>query len=189
MKLIIGLGNPGVQYQKTRHNAGFLVVDTLINHYGYNKHQQAFQADIFITKINNEAVIFAKPLTFMNLSGQTVRQLVDYYKVPMEDILIIHDEKDFPSLRFQFKLNGSAGGHNGLKNIIQFLKTDNFKRLRIGIDKPNMNQDLADYVLSSFSNEEQLNLHQNLKTIIPFLNDWTRHQDFNKIMNAYNHKI
>lgn len=186
MKLIVGLGNPGNEYHKTRHNAGFMAIDELVKHYGFDKNYQDFQSDIFISRVNNEKIIFVKPLTYMNLSGQSVLQLVEYYKIPLEDILIIHDEKDFPVFKIQLKQGGSAGGHNGLKSVIQYLQSNDFKRLRIGIDKPRNPQNLTNYVLKPLSNQDQIIFQANLNKIKPFLKDWTAKKSFDFIMSRYN---
>ncbi|SYV94812.1 peptidyl-tRNA hydrolase, partial [Mycoplasma putrefaciens] len=136
MKLIVGLGNPGKQYQSTRHNAGWIVLDILLERYGYNSVRQEFNSEIYTSLVGNEKVLFVKPLTFMNNSGIAIFQIMNYYKININDLIVIHDDKDLSISRLQFKKTGSAAGHNGIKSIIQHLSTQDFYRLRIGIDSP-----------------------------------------------------
>jgi PTH1 family peptidyl-tRNA hydrolase len=133
MKLIVGLGNPGKEYEKTRHNAGFIAIDLLLEKYGYQKAKEEFESEIFFSEVKGEKVYFVKPQTYMNNSGIAIRQIMDYYKIPLEDFIVIYDEKDFPVGKQQFKFQGSSAGHNGVKSIMQHLKTESFKRIRIGI--------------------------------------------------------
>lgn len=149
-KLVVGLGNPGKEYSKTRHNVGFIVLDSYLNESDWKKDKNFYIA----TKvINGEKVLFIKPITFMNLSGEAVKYVVDYYKINPEEILIIHDDMDLEPGVFRFKYASSSGGHNGIKNIIECLKTDKFSRLKIGIGKNNLIP-TADYVLGHLSKEE-----------------------------------
>ncbi|ATZ16072.1 PTH1 family peptidyl-tRNA hydrolase [Entomoplasma freundtii] len=187
MKLIVGLGNPGSEYTKTRHNAGFLMLDLLLDHYGYLQKKSEHQAITYLSIVNGEKVLFAYPQTYMNNSGYSVQSLAQYYKIPQEDILIIHDEKDFSIGKNQFRLQGSAGGHNGLKSIIQQLGNQNFKRLRLGIGKPPVpSQPLASWVLANFNNEDFAKLTKSFESLKTFLNDWTQNPNFQQIMTRYN---
>lgn len=186
MKLIVGLGNPGLEYQRTRHNAGFLMLDLLIEHYGYLQKKNEHQAITYLTIINGEKVLFAYPQTYMNNSGISVQSLAHYYKIPEDEILIIHDEKDFSVGKNQFRNQGSAGGHNGLKSLIQQFGNQNFKRLRIGIGQPPVRQPLATWVLGQFSKDDWEKLQQHLKPLKTFLNDWTQNSNFQQIMTRYN---
>ena len=145
MKLIIGLGNPGKDYQNTRHNVGFLVLDGYLNTSDW---KEKFNALYHEERINGEKVIFVKPLTYMNLSGDAVVKYVNYYDVNIEDILVVHDDLDLPFSTYKLKKNSSAGGHNGMKSIISHIQTQDFKRIRIGIGRDE-NMDLKDYVLST----------------------------------------
>lgn len=135
MKLIVGLGNPGIQYQLTRHNAGFIIIDGLTKELNLNVKKIKFSGEFIKTKYQDQDIIFLKPLTFMNLSGSCVASFMNFFKIKVEDVLIIHDEIDLDFGRIQFKSGGSAAGHNGLKDI--FLKTNNnnFSRLRIGVGR------------------------------------------------------
>lgn len=154
MKLIIALGNPGEQYLKTRHNAGFLFLDHLIDHYGIADYQAKFKGAFTKGIINNCELYFLKPFTYMNLSGHSVQEICQFYKIAPEDILVIHDDLDIPLGTVKIKNAGSSGGHNGVKSIEQCLGTQNFWRLRIGIDRPPLKEQVADYVLSNFTNNE-----------------------------------
>ena len=134
MKLIIGLGNPGKEYAKTRHNAGFIVVDALAKVLGANfKFQKKFNAEIAQVKIRNEETILIKPQTFMNLSGTAVRAIMDFYKIKIKDIIVVQDDKDILFGEVKYQNNRSAAGHNGIKSIIEHLGTQDFARIRIGV--------------------------------------------------------
>ena len=154
MKIIIGLGNPGVNYAGTRHNVGFSAVVNLSDHFGISVDTKKHKALIGKGVIAGEKVILAMPQTYMNLSGESVRELYDYYKCDLSDIIVIYDDISLEVGKLRVRAKGSAGGHNGMKNIIQHLGSDAFPRIRIGIgDKP-PRMDLADYVLSRFTGEE-----------------------------------
>jgi PTH1 family peptidyl-tRNA hydrolase len=154
MKLIVGLGNPGNEYNKTRHNLGFLVLDKYLEENNLKFDKDKFESIYTIDGIGEDRVIFQQPMTFMNLSGTAVKQLSDFYKIKPEDILIVYDDKDLPVGDIRVRTKGSAGGHNGIKSIINQLGIENFGRLRIGIgSNPKINT--ADYVLGKFSKEDQ----------------------------------
>lgn len=150
MKLIVGLGNPGKEYENTRHNVGFIVIDNYLNESKWNKDKDCMYQ---IINRNGEKIIFLKPLTYMNLSGSAVARIANYYKIEIKDILIIHDDLDLNSGTYRLKNNSSSGGHNGVKNIIQMLGSTEFSRLKIGIGKTNK-MDTKDYVLNKLSTEE-----------------------------------
>ncbi|HET8841326.1 MAG TPA: aminoacyl-tRNA hydrolase [Ktedonobacteraceae bacterium] len=155
MKLIVGLGNPGSQYERTRHNVGFRVVDRLATKWGWNWSERRAKAVLASGMIGTEKVVLAKPITFMNLSGEPVGELVRWYKLLSEDILIIYDELDLPVGKLRLRLNGSAAGHNGLRDIIAHLHTSDFPRLRVGIGHPrNSSMQGRDHVLSAASGDE-----------------------------------
>ncbi len=154
MNLIIGLGNPGKQYVSTKHNAGFEVLDKLAYDNNININKSKFNALIGEGTIKDKKVVLLKPLTYMNLSGESVKAAVDWYKISNKDIIVIYDDISLDIGVIRVREKGSAGGHNGMKNIIYLLNTDEFIRVRVGIgDKPN-DWDLADYVLSRFSKDE-----------------------------------
>lgn len=136
MKLIIGLGNPGAQYEQTRHNVGFRVVDQLAQKQGWRWSERRSRAILASGTINGEKVVLAKPITFMNKSGESVGELARWYKLQPQDILVVYDELDLPLGKVRLRPGGSAAGHNGLKSVIQHLHTDEVPRLRVGIGKP-----------------------------------------------------
>ena len=156
MKLIVGLGNPGKEYNQTRHNVGFMIIDSYINS---DEWQNKFDGQIKLLKVNDEKVLFLKPLTYMNNSGLSVIQAVKYYDIKPEDILVIQDDLDILFGHYKLKKNSSSGGHNGIKSIISHLGTQNFKRLKIGISN-NKNLDTKEYVLGKFSKEELKTLEE-----------------------------
>jgi len=153
MKLIVGLGNPWKEYSKTRHNAGFLVLDQFVvgEKLGQFRFDTRYHAEILEVVYNGQKLLLCKPQTFMNRSGASVGPLANFYKIEPKDILVIHDEIDFPVAKIQLKLWGSPAGHNGLKDILAKLWGPDFRRLRIGIDRPVNKEQVADYVLSNFS--------------------------------------
>ena len=160
MFLIVGLGNPGSQYALTRHNIGFMACDTWIQSLGGGAiDRQEHKALIKKFKFNNEDVIVAKPQTFMNLSGESVISIMNFYKIEKSKLLVVHDEVDFAFAHLKLQHNRSAGGQNGVKNITQLLGSQEYSRLRLGIGRPSDPRfQLADYVLGQFSKEEQRNL-------------------------------
>lgn len=173
MKLIIGLGNPGEKYTNTRHNAGFLAVDFFLKDKNPTSCQSKFSAQICELFFGTQKVLFVKPQTFMNNSGMAVKEISDFYKTnPQTDILIIHDEVDLPFGEIRLAENSSAAGHNGVQNIIDQLNTQNFKRLRIGIETRQTRQQLPTetFVLQNFTDEEmkknQEDIFPKIKTLI-----------------------
>jgi len=135
MKLIIGLGNPGKEYENTRHNTGFMVLDRLSEKLNIEMTQNKFKGLYGKSKYKGEDVILLKPQTYMNLSGESVRQVMDFFKINQEDILVIYDDLDMPVGKLRLRQSGSAGGHNGIKNIILHTGSQNFNRIRVGIDR------------------------------------------------------
>jgi peptidyl-tRNA hydrolase, PTH1 family len=157
MKLIVGLGNPGSEYRDTRHNVGFKVVDELQRRYGLEWAMAPSQVpDAFVAKrYGADPLLLAKPLTYMNRSGEAVGALARYYGIAPEDLLIVVDEVALPFGRLRARARGSAGGHNGLKSVIQGLGTTEFPRLRLGVGRGDDRRDLADHVLSKFGADER----------------------------------
>jgi len=154
--LIVGLGNPGREYDATRHNVGFCVLDRLAAGANVKIDRAKFSALTCLARIGGKKVLLMKPQTFMNLSGQAVRQAADFYKLPAECVIVVHDDIDLPVGRIRVRPTGSAGGHNGLKSIIACLGTQDFLRVKVGVGaKPNPEYDLADWVLSRFSAQEK----------------------------------
>ncbi|WP_342513931.1 aminoacyl-tRNA hydrolase [Sporosarcina sp. FSL K6-1522] len=154
MKMIIGLGNPGKQYEKTRHNVGFHVIDELCNRLSAPAMQAKFNGMYTVVHRPEGKVMLVKPLTYMNLSGECVRPLMDYFDVAVEDIVVLYDDLDIAPGTIRLRQKGSAGGHNGMKSLIAHLGTDAFNRIRIGVGRPTGGMKVPDYVLSPFSKEE-----------------------------------
>ena len=154
--LIVGLGNPGEKYENTRHNVGFQVIDELAERQGKPVQRLKFKALTGLLTIGGEKALVMKPVTYMNLSGEAVRPAADFYKLPPEHILVISDDVALAAGRLRIRAKGSAGGHNGLKSIIQHLGTDQFPRIRVGVgEKPHPDYDLADWVLGSPQGEDK----------------------------------
>ncbi len=181
MKLIVGLGNPEKKYDNTRHNIGFMVLD---NYLGKVDYKSKFNGLYYEKNINNEKVIFLKPQTYMNNSGLSVFEFVNFYKISFKDILIIHDDLDLDVGMIKFKFNSSSGGHNGIKSIINCLGCQEFSRLKIGINNE-YKKDTIDFVLSKFSKKdiEKLDFDKINNAINDFLSN-----DINYVMNIYNRK-
>ncbi len=155
--VIAGLGNPGKKYEGSRHNVGFDVIDVLADEYHIDNPTRFGKSFVAKGRIGAEKVILMKPLTYMNLSGEAIREVVDYYKVDTTDhLVVISDDIDLEVGKLRIRKKGSAGGHNGLKNIIQHLGNNEFTRIRVGVgSKPNPDYDLADFVLGHFSGEDK----------------------------------
>ncbi len=154
--LIVGLGNPGSKYEKTRHNIGFWVVDELARRYGLSFGKTERKAITADGLIKEKRVLLAKPQTFMNVSGEAVRALVDFYQIDLPHILVIHDELDIPLGALRLRQKGGAGGQNGVKNIIQHLGTQEFNRVRCGIGRPPGRMDPGAYVLKPFAGDDAI---------------------------------
>src|SRR5699024_8976865 len=154
MKCIIGLGNPGRKYEKTRHNIGFMVIDRLSSDLGIELSQNKFKCSYGAGYLNGEKVMLVKPQTFMNLSGEGVRPLLDYYKIDVEHILVLYDDLDLPVGGLRLRQKRSGGGQNGIKSLNQHLATDKYKRIRIGIDRPEPGGSITGYVLGIFPKAE-----------------------------------
>lgn len=186
MKLVVGLGNPGKEYENTRHNIGFMFLDY---YYDYlkltDKWSKKFNGLYIETMINNEKVILLKPQSYMNLSGGVVRKYVDYFKIDIDDILVISDDLDLNFLNFKLKDKGSCGGHNGLRDIEKAIDTKEYKRLKIGIG--NSDIDTKEYVLSTFSKNDKEIIDKEFVELNKILDEYFV-LDFNKIMALYNKK-
>lgn len=154
MYIIAGLGNPGSAYEKTKHNMGFLAIDNLADKLNINVNRIKFKGLVGEGRIGSERVILIKPQTYMNNSGESIREVCNFYKVPPENLIVLIDDIDIGFANLKIKQKGSAGTHNGLKSIISHLQSDKFTRIKIGVGKQKMGQDLADFVLSGFSKKE-----------------------------------
>lgn len=187
MKLIIGLGNPGKEYENTRHNIGFSFLDFyLLNHKITGEWKKKFNGLYLQTSIQDEKVIFLKPQTYMNLSGDSVRKVMDYFQIALEDILVISDDMDLNLGNFKLRSSGSSGGHNGLKSIEKSVESSAFKRLKVGISK-NIEEDTKDYVLGHFSKVEKKILEELFPKLSCVLDDYFT-LSFDCLMNRYNQK-
>jgi peptidyl-tRNA hydrolase, PTH1 family len=155
MRWIVGLGNPGPAYANTRHNAGFMVIDELARRFNTEVSQNKCKALVGEARVQTEKVALLKPMTFMNLSGESVRAFMDYYKVKLEDLIVVYDDLDTEVGHIRLRYQGSAGGHNGIKSIIQHTGTQTFNRIRMGVSRPKPGIVMSDYVLSTFAKAEQ----------------------------------
>lgn len=188
MKLVVGLGNPGREYENTRHNAGFNVLDNYLFRKGYTDSdwKNKFNGLYIQTTMFEEKVIFLKPQSYMNLSGRVVKKFIDFFKIEIDDILVISDDLDLLVGNFKLKDKGSSGGHNGLKDIERCLGTPIYKRLKIGISN-NKDMDTKDYVLGKFSKED-ISVYNSLYDVLEnVLNDYFSYE-FDNLMNKYNQK-
>ena len=154
MYLIIGLGNPEEEYSKTRHNMGFNAINKIAEQYGIKVNKSKFQGLYESAIIEGQKVMLIKPQTYMNLSGECIKQFVDFYKIPNEDILVIYDDMDIEPGKIKIRKKGGAGGHNGMKSIIKMLGTEEFARIRTGIGRPKHNGDDINYVIGAIPEEE-----------------------------------
>lgn len=173
MQLIVGLGNPGAEYEDTRHNAGFWWLDAICREHGVTmSHENKFQGRVGRLKVKGHEAWLLKPMTFMNASGQAVGALARFYRIPASDILVVHDELDLTAGNAKLKQGGGNGGHNGLKDISRHLGTADYWRLRIGISHPGNASEVIDYVLHSPSREQAEKIHQAIDastTLLPML--------------------
>lgn len=185
MKLIVGLGNPGKQYDKTRHNIGFEIIDELSERLQIPLDQSKHKGLYGIGNVRGEKVILLKPLTYMNLSGESVRPLMDYYQIDLEDLIVIYDDLDLPVGRIRLRQKGSAGGHNGIKSMIAHMGTQEFNRIRVGINRPSNGQPIVDYVLGRFTKEEQEQLELVIKKCSEAC-EATLEKPFLQVMNDFN---
>ncbi|QGG48704.1 aminoacyl-tRNA hydrolase [Heliorestis convoluta] len=155
MKAIIGLGNPGREYERTRHNVGFMVLDRLAQNWEINNYSSKFQGAFAEKFVGTEKVILLKPQTYMNLSGQAVASLASFYKLEPQDLLVVYDDLDLAVGRIRIRARGSSGGHNGIKSIIGHLGSEFFPRLKMGIGRPPVGRSAASYVLEPFAKDEE----------------------------------
>lgn len=164
MYIIVGLGNPGKDYENTRHNIGFMVIDEAAGKYNISVSEKKHKAIIGKGYIGGQKVILVKPQTYMNLSGESVRDIIDYYKIEEKtELIVISDDISLDVGQLRIRKKGSAGGHNGLKNIILHLGHDEFQRIRMGVGEKPSGYDLADYVLGHFSGEEKAQIADAVK--------------------------
>lgn len=184
MKLIVGIGNPGKEYKNTRHNIGYMAVDAIADYYNVDFNQKKFNSIYTIVRINNEKIILMKPETYVNLSGSAVLSMMNYFGIDKNDILVISDDFALPLGKIRVRFKGSDGGHNGLENIIDYLKTNEFKRIRIGIGS-NPLIEKKNYVLGRFDKEDQPVIKDTLIRIREIPKDFVG-LTFSDFMNKYN---
>ncbi len=188
MFLVVGLGNPGQEYKKTRHNIGFMAIDVIFNRYNFAPFKTKFEGHISEGIISGKKIILLKPQTFMNLSGNSVQKVAQFYKISPQNIIVIHDDKDLVLSKIKAKNGGSAGGHNGLKNIDAQIG-QNYNRIRIGVGSPkDYNMDTINFVLSRFNQSEMTVLEEKLDLIaqtIPELVNSDIHK-YSNLIGQYN---
>lgn len=183
MKLIVGLGNPGKKYEHTRHNMGFDVLDLFAELAMIDIDKEAFKGLLGRGKVFNQDVLLLKPQTFMNLSGESVRLVADYFKIDLDDIIIIFDDMALPPGKMRLRKSGSSGGHKGMQNIIEHFSSENIKRIRIGIGEPTY--DTIDYVLSKPSKDEKPEIEECIKEAVEALKVILK-DNFDLAMSKYN---
>lgn len=187
MYLIAGLGNPTREYEKTRHNVGFSVIDVLADKYNIDVSDRKHKALCGRGVIEGEKVLLLKPQTFMNLSGESIREAVDYYKIDPEDIIVIYDDISLEPGQLRIRLKGSAGGHNGIKNIIAMTGTENFKRIKVGVGEKPAGWDLADHVLGRMSEEDRAAFEEAVKESVKAV-EMILEDEIDQAMNDFNRK-
>lgn len=185
MRVIVGLGNPGHQYANTRHNIGFWVIDYLRHEWRIPDKKNKWKAEIGEGWINEEKVLVVKPQTYMNLSGEAVKQICDFFQLDLERLLVIYDDLDLPIGKIRLRAKGSSGGHNGMQSIIDHLQTKQIKRIKIGIGRPSRDAFVSDYVLSPFHKDELEIMEEAVKQASQAVADWLQH-DFQHAMSRYN---
>lgn len=185
MKLIVGLGNPGSQFDMTRHNIGFIIVDALAEHWGIRMNQSKFNGLYGTGMVRGEKVVLLKPLTYMNLSGEAIAPLARFYKIKPEDIGVIYDDLDLPKGKIRLRQKGSAGGHNGIKSTIQHLGGEGFNRIRVGIGRPEGRIPVPDFVLTRFKEDEWDIMKEAVEKSVKACDLWLD-EPFLKVMNVFN---
>lgn len=184
MKLIVGLGNPGNNYENTRHNVGFMVIDKLLTKLNLSLDESNFNGQYTKFKYKDESYIVAKPLTYMNLSGNFIQQIMHFYKINIEDIIVISDDLDLPVGSLRFKTTGSSGGHNGLKDIIKCLSTEDFKRIKIGIGR-DKNMDIVNYVLQKIPSDQKVLIDKAIDNAVNMLIELIDNKPLSVVINKY----
>lgn len=185
MKCIVGLGNPGRKYRKTRHNIGFMVIDELLKRQNWSLNKTKFNGKYSIEFFNQDKIVLLQPQTFMNLSGDSVKPLMDFYQIRPENLLVIYDDLDLPTGKIRLRETGGHGGHNGMRSIIQSLGTKSFNRIRIGIDRAEVGMTVTDYVLSRFNKKEIAEVEESIQRATDACESWFS-KPFQEVMNEYN---
>lgn len=184
MKIIVGLGNPGKEYKNTRHNIGFMVLEEMASRYPVEKQESKFDAIIGEIRINGEKILLVKPLTYMNLSGQSIQPLIRWHKLDLQDFMVIYDDMDLPLGTIRMRASGGSGGHKGIKSIIDRMATSEFARTRVGIGHP-ADREAAEWVLGRFGPEEKKQMEQTIKQAADAVERWIN-SGITEAMNAYN---
>lgn len=187
MYIIVGLGNPEPQYSRTRHNMGFDVINKLAEKNDIKLNKTKFNAIYGTGSINGEKVILVKPQTFMNLSGDSVVQFVNFYKIPLQNLIIIYDDMDTDISKIRIRAKGGPGSHNGMKSIVYRLDTEDFARIRVGIGKPKTEFDRANYVIGHIPDEEYVELQEGEELAVEAVEYWLT-KGIDNAMNKYNVK-
>ena len=185
MKLIVGLGNPGKKYDRTKHNMGFMTIDRLMDEYGQTQMKKDFEAEYCKFKVDGETVFLVKPLTFMNESGRAVKFLMGYYQIRTDELMVIQDDLDMPIGKVRLRTKGSAGGHNGIKSIISAVGTKDFDRIKIGIQHPDK-QTVVNWVLTPFSKDQAPVALSGIDKAVDMVKDWVSGSTADQLMNKYN---
>ncbi|QKS73119.1 aminoacyl-tRNA hydrolase [Paenalkalicoccus suaedae] len=185
MKLIVGLGNPGRQYERTRHNIGFDVLEMAQDRFGVSLNEQKFKGVFGVERVGMTKIFYLKPLTYMNLSGESVVPLMNYYDITPDNLVVVYDDLDLPPGKIRLRQKGSHGGHNGIRSLIKHLGTEEFNRIRIGIGRPDPGIAVPDYVLGKFKPDESAAIEDASKKAVDALEAW-KHEEFLKVMNSFN---
>ncbi|HCY0147898.1 peptidyl-tRNA hydrolase [Staphylococcus aureus] len=189
MKCIVGLGNIGKRFELTRHNIGFEVVDYILEKNNFSLDKQKFKGAYTIERMNGDKVLFIEPMTMMNLSGEAVAPIMDYYNVNPEDLIVLYDDLDLEQGQVRLRQKGSAGGHNGMKSIIKMLGTDQFKRIRIGVGRPTNGMTVPGYVLQRFSNDEMVTMEKVIEHAARAIEKFVETSRFDHVMNEFNGEV
>lgn len=187
MKVVVGLGNPGREFKNTRHNIGFEVIDELAKRYNEELTKIKFKSLYTEARIGGQKILLMKPTTYMNNSGEALREVMDFYKLDPEDIFVIYDDIDLPTGQIRIRKKGSSGSHNGLRSIVKHLGSENFPRLRIGIGRGDHRMALKDYVLGKFTEDELVEITPAIRTSCDAIETIVR-EDLDAGMNKYNVK-
>lgn len=187
VKMIVGLGNPGSKYEKTKHNIGFMAIDNIVKNLDVTfTDDKNFKAQIGSTFINHEKVYFVKPTTFMNNSGIAVKALLTYYNIDITDLIVIYDDLDMEVSKLRLRSKGSAGGHNGIKSIIAHIGTQEFNRIKVGIGRPLKGMTVIKHVMGQFNTEDNIAISLTLDRVVNVVKFYLQENDFEKTMQKFN---
>lgn len=187
VKMIVGLGNPGSKYEKTKHNIGFMAIDNIVKNLDVTfTDDKNFKAQIGSTFINHEKVYFVKPTTFMNNSGIVVKALLTYYNIDITDLIVIYDDLDMEVSKLRLRSKGSAGGHNGIKSIIAHIGTQEFNRIKVGIGRPLKGMTVINHVMGQFNTEDNIAISLTLDRVVNAVKFYLQENDFEKTMQKFN---